>query len=200
MRFEFRSLRNVCIATNSQIAMFAVYCCLCLLRERCKIEIPRAGRFLILTRFQASIVLSRGLVSSEHLLCGRDYQICQSPVNQIFGRYEHGDITIEAGVIRLDMRLFDLTILDKQRVALGTWLTEDGGAVKREIQCVGKGRVWISDEADLNTGAKRGGLAHIPSTHHHPRQESIFIVQRAHRIASHCMMHAPPVRDGSCLA
>jgi len=56
-------------------------------------------------------------------------------IDQYHRKCEHSrrlelSLTIQTRVIRLDMDLFDLSVLDNQRIPLATVPTEDGAAVE----------------------------------------------------------------------
>lgn len=85
--------------------------------------------------------LSKHLVGSRHWnsLVGSHYKILE-------GCRRH---TVKAGVVRLNMRLLDFAVLNDQRVALATVVSENRSAVKLEVQRLRKGTSRVSEEADL---------------------------------------------------
>lgn len=58
-------------------------------------------------------------------------------------------LTVQTGVVRLNVRALDLAILDDKDVALAARATEDGGTVEVQLERFGEGAVWVAEEADL---------------------------------------------------
>ena len=58
-------------------------------------------------------------------------------------------LTIDSGVVGLHVSALDFAIFDHQCIALAAVLTEDGGAVEREVKLFGECTGWIAQEADL---------------------------------------------------
>jgi hypothetical protein len=57
--------------------------------------------------------------------------------------------TIQASVVRLDVRLLDGTILNEQSISLGAIAAEDGSGVKVEVKALCEGQAGVRKEADL---------------------------------------------------
>lgn len=55
---------------------------------------------------------------------------------------------IQAGVVRLDMGLLDLAVLDNQSVPLAAGPAEDSGAVEGKVQSICEVKLGVGEEAD----------------------------------------------------
>jgi hypothetical protein len=59
-------------------------------------------------------------------------------------------LTIQSRVVRLNKRLLDLTILNKESVPFTSRTAKDGSStIKVKIKGLGELELWIGDEADL---------------------------------------------------
>lgn len=58
--------------------------------------------------------------------------------------------TIHPSVVRFDINLLHLTVLRDQRVALAALVTEDGGAIEGQIECLGELARGVAQEANLD--------------------------------------------------
>jgi hypothetical protein len=57
--------------------------------------------------------------------------------------------TVDTGVIRLDKGVLDLSVLDNQRIALASVVSEDRGAVEAKVQSLGELATGVTQEANL---------------------------------------------------
>lgn len=62
---------------------------------------------------------------------------------------DHFKHTIQSSVVTLDVCVFYSTVLRDQGVSLGAIAAEDGGAIEREIECLGEAEIRVGEEADL---------------------------------------------------
>lgn len=60
-------------------------------------------------------------------------------------------LTTHAGVVGLNVGLFDLAVLDDQGVTLAAVVAEDGGGIEVEVKSLGELAVRVGKEADLMT-------------------------------------------------
>jgi hypothetical protein len=57
--------------------------------------------------------------------------------------------TIQASVVRLDVRLLDGAVLNEQSISLGAIAAEDGSGVKVEVKALCESQAGVRKEADL---------------------------------------------------
>jgi hypothetical protein len=58
-------------------------------------------------------------------------------------------LTVDAGVVGLDVDGFDLAVLGDERVAFGAVLAEDGGGFEEEVELFVECAGGVAEEADL---------------------------------------------------
>jgi hypothetical protein len=58
-------------------------------------------------------------------------------------------LTIQAGIVWLQIDLLNSTILGEYSIPLPTMPSKDGRAVEGQVPGVGKGKIWVSNEANL---------------------------------------------------
>lgn len=69
-------------------------------------------------------------------------------------------LTTETSIIRLHMRLLDLSVLDHKRIPLAPVAAENRRAIELQVQRGGELHGGVAEEADLQMGAlveRRGG-------------------------------------------
>jgi hypothetical protein len=64
--------------------------------------------------------------------------------------YDEPRRTIQTGVVRLDVSLFDCTVLDDQCITLGAVAAKDRGTVEGQIQLLCERYARISQESNLH--------------------------------------------------
>jgi hypothetical protein len=57
--------------------------------------------------------------------------------------------TVQASVVRFDVRLLNGTVLNEQSISLGAIAAEDGSGVKVEVKALCEGQAGVRKEANL---------------------------------------------------
>lgn len=68
-------------------------------------------------------------------------------------------LTLSASVVRLDVSLLDLTVLDDKGITLAARLTENGSAIKVKIKSLGEFSVRVGEETNTTLLLRIEGLS-----------------------------------------
>ena len=87
--------------------------------------------------------VAKDFLSSRYCKCTLDNLTQSISLDLVF------TLTIDSGIVGLDVGTFDFAILSHQSVTLATVLTEHSGTLEREVEVLGELTGWIAEEADL---------------------------------------------------